>query len=362
MDIGSIIRRSPRLINTSLHILGCIQTLLLAETIQQWRRGELTTYHHLARPIISYISLWLLGYCIIFRNAFNSKSEVTELVADAVTFSDVAKEQLTRCCKNTTILDLFLNVCHACIVFSAAHMDNIFYTPFILVMVVGLFKALKEDIVLWRITNGNTIDMVTAYELFTIQNQDSGVNHDNVYFDVKNAKLNKSSEVRYYLCDELRSLNANLDLVKDLLETFHGYMNIVDRDGLTTPFELACLFCSVDIVQYMVELDDTLLDRRDEKGETPLHWACYNRGFQGLDVVNYILEKRMSLVTVANKNGDLPIHVASISDIFIEEIDPDPVCIEIVWRLLLAYPECLGCVGGTVINSNETDLHSKKNN
>ena len=73
----------------------------------------------------------------------------------------------------------------------------------------------------------------------------------------------------------------------------------------------------------------------------------------------------MSLVTKTNMDGDLPIHLASdkvnwkllqgrrLTD------GERPECIEVVLRLLLAYPECLNCVGGDT-SSNETDMHSKK--
>jgi len=305
----------------------------------------------------------------------------TEIVTEIVTFSDVAKESLNNYCRYTTVLEWFLMACSSYIVLYAEYMDNIDYTAFKLGLVVGLFKSLKEDIVLWQTTNGNNIDMDTAYELFTIKNDSSITTHGNVHYEIMSANLNDHKlDVRYYLCDELRSPNTNLDLVRDLLETFPGYMNILDRgDGLSTPFQLACQYCSVDIVKYMVEFDNTLLEYRDGIGDTPLHWACrgigfeviyyrdFSLSFQGLDAVNYILEKRMSLVTVANEDGDLPIHVAcDILDTFIgREEMLETVCTEIVWRLLLAYPDCLNCVGvggSTVINSNETDLHSKKNN
>ena len=167
--------------------------------------------------------------------------------------------------------------------------------------------------------------------------------------------------------------------VKSLLEAFPGYLHLPDRDGMS-PFEIACQFASVGIVQYMAELDGKLVEYVDGRGNTPLHWACRRKprvkpslshgSYQGLDVVNYLLEKQMSLVTVANKDGDLPIHLASYS---MKNPTPhrvgrakwnwntsEPERIEIVWRLLLAYPECLNCVNGSTSCLNGKDIDSKK--
>ena len=137
-----------------------------------------------------------------------------------------------------------------------------------------------------------------------------------------------------------------------------------DRDGMS-PFELACQFAHVDIVQYMLELDDKLIHYVDEGGDTPLHWACRGeRTYFSLDVVNYLLEKQMSLVTVTNKGGDLPIHVASdymkvSTGSPYHQKTSKPARVEIVWRLLLAYPDYLNCVGGSTSGSNGKDIDKK---
>ena len=107
----------------------------------------------------------------------------------------------------------------------------------------------------------------------------------------------------------------------------------------------------------MLELNDDINNYADS---TILHWACH-RKYDSLKLVKYLLEKQMQLVTNTNRKGELPIHVAcdTVNNCSLKS---QPEAIEIVWRLLLAYPECLSCVGGsTVIDSNEIDLQSKKN-
>ena len=173
-------------------------------------------------------------------------------------------------------------------------------------------------------------------------------------------------DIRYFLCDGLRRRDMKLGNVKSLLEVYPNYMNIHDRDG-TDPFELACRFASADIVRYMIELDEKRIDYVDERGNTPLHWACQRRpvrartgSFQSPDVVKYLLERKMSLVTVANKEGDLPIHIANDRMMNSRPVLHEPERIVIVWRLLLAYPDCLSCVGGDTSSSSDEDNDDNK--
>ena len=261
--------------------------------------------------------------------------------------------------------------------FLAEYMDKSYVVYHLLQLVVvtsGVYMGFETDRLLWRITIGNRIDidiaktLFDAYLLYMYHLQ-------RCYGDID------VLDIRYFLCDALRRQDMKLSTVKSLLEIYPGYLHLPDRDGSKTPFELACQFASVDIVHYMVELDEKRISYVDDRGNTPLHWACQRRShatppgsyikfqhpvnasyldIQGPDVVNYLLEKRMSLVTVTNKNGDLPIHVAN-DRMKNNWTMHEPQRIEIVWRLLLAYPDCLNCVGGSTRGSNDTDIQSKKN-
>ena len=241
---------------------------------------------------------------------------------------------------------------------------------FLLVSILHLFLAFKKDRLLWCITIGNRIDIEKAHRLKRVAFESTGPFYSDHNIDIL--------DIRYFLCDGLRrDIPIKLNSVKSLLGVFPDYMNIHDRDGMS-PFELACQFASVDLVQYMVEIDEKSICYVDDRGNTPLHWACQSgRTYLSIKVVNYLLEKQMSLVTVANKDGDLPIHVASDNVKELNVIDysskqrrgssrvtpmqryseyrraSEPQRIEIVLRLLLAYPDCLNCVGGEISDSNE---------
>ena len=167
-------------------------------------------------------------------------------------------------------------------------------------------------------------------------------------------------EMRYFFVDVLRRDYTKLHTVKELLDVYPAYLDILDRDGITTPFELACQYASAEIVLYMLGLNNDIDNLTNSE---KLHWVC-GRGTAGsLKVVNHILDFYPYLVTEPNKDGDLPIHVAS-DTVNTCPLKYQPECTEIVWRLLLAYPECLSlsCVGGsTVIKSNEMSIDDKKN-
>ena len=109
----------------------------------------------------------------------------------------------------------------------------------------------------------------------------------------------------------------------------------------------------------MIDFDAALMNVRDKRGNSPLHKACRGGNFKA---VPYLLEKQMSLVTETNIDGDLPIHLASdeLKSIY-RHPEYQPRIIEIVWRLLLAYPDCLNCVSKSRSCSNIEDIHSKKN-
>jgi len=245
---------------------------------------------------------------------------------------------------------------------------NIAYIIFMLISIGYLFVALVADRIIWHVTIGNRVDIDMAQRMYNIVYNPLGVIKTEV----------DESYIRNYLCLSLRRRDMKLSTVKELFEIFPGYISISDRDGMS-PFELACRFSSLDIVRYILELDEKMIDYVDDSGNTPLHWACQRKTYvnpslggsiQGLDVVNYLLEKRMSLVTVANKDGDLPIHLAS----YRMKTDPDrvgrskwnwtmagPERIEIVLRLLLAYPDCLNCAGGGTSSSSGKENDKKKN-
>jgi len=205
---------------------------------------------------------------------------------------------------------------------------------------------------MWLITLNRKLSVSEAGRIYDIVMHNRPAN----WLDSGQPQQN-TLEMQFFFCDALRKVYTKLHTIKELLEAYPRYMYILDRDGVTTSFELALQFANSDIVQYMLELNDDINNYADS---TILHWACH-RKYDSLKLVKYLLEKQMKLVTNTNRKGELPIHVAcdTVNNCSLKY---QPEAIEIVWRLLLAYPECLSCVGNsTVIDSKGKGIDDKKN-
>jgi len=138
--------------------------------------------------------------------------------------------------------------------------------------------------------------------------------------------------------------------IKTLFRVFPSIastMYTADDEG-DIPFRLACQYSSVEVVKYMIELDNDLLNIRDSKGNTVMHYACRGNNYK---VINYLLNRHMILAVTRNFDGNLPVYILCSSErvhkwgirgdphrLFVEEA-PRPQHLETVMKLLLAYPE-----------------------
>lgn len=385
LKCGNMIRRIPKpkfLFQKSFEL---VRFAIMAESFMQWRRGD-ATYSQLLLPFVAIISITkLMPY---FHTHYIERE--WDMVYDLLT--DRTKEQFKKQCD---VLNVIIGICYFCGVYPAILYFNkpyVVYSAYKVVVVLGLFMAFEDDRLMWRITIGNRISVYDAHQICkaikTSRQRETDV------LDIRYSRRREMDvlDIRYFLCDGLRR-GFKLNTVKTLLQIYPDYINTLDRDKSswilrmslplklrgppTHPFLIACWSSTVDIVQYIAGLDNKLLDLRQNNpmdfqggllGDSPLHIACRRNNPEGLKVVNCLLEKRMALVTVANKDGDLPIHVASDSlklkytnysrprsrgrYPLAEEVGH----VEIVWRLLLAYPDCLNC---TTPGSSGKDVDKK---
>jgi len=144
---------------------------------------------------------------------------------------------------------------------------------------------------------------------------------------------------QYLLHDTLREDPSgeyiSLSEIQMLINIFpSGIMKVEDDEG-ATPFQVACLYYSVGVVEYLLGTEYRLLDTRDNRGDTALHYACRGNNYK---VVKYLLERRMQLVNKRNAEGDLPVYLLCSTGENSSNRD-DPEHVETIWRLLLAYPE-----------------------
>ena len=345
--------------NIYLKIIDIIRNIILVDTILYYRsREQSTTYLELCGVCIALI-LVFAAIATIQRHIYTYYMEYEWFHAqNSIRFDNVKMELFDR----ISLYHMLGMIGYVFFVLPAAYFyydwPELAYVLLLLASLWGFMKAFEEDWMLWRITIGRRLSVSEATSIYDIVMHNRPANW---WEEGGGGQPQRNTlEMRFFFVDVLRRDYTNLDTVKELLDVYPAYLDILDRDGVTTPFELACQFASADIVLHMLGLTNDI-DINKLTGSEKLHLAC-GRGTAGsLKVVNHVLDFHPYLVTVPNKDGDLPIHVAG-DTVNTCPVKYQPECTEILWRLLLAYPECLSCVGGsTVIESNEMSIDDKKN-
>jgi len=333
--ISSIISRIPKPKQIFYTILEQVRTGILIGTFIKWWKHEELTYLNVGLSVVTVVSITRI------RNYFHTHYVERELLIVSNLLPSWQKERFTTFYIR---VNLFIVVCICYGLFPVIYYKGEpILTALVVPILVDLYRVFTDDLVLWQITISNRIDIDTSFQIMSI------------------FRLIDVLGIRYLLCDCLRSGELSLQSFKALVQAFPGYIYLPDRDGSTSLFQIACQCTHNSLtVEYMVQLDENLLNNRDDRGNTPLHWASRHGKTNN---VRYLLEKQMSLVTVENKDGDLPIHLASdrLNEDTEEWIEVEEDRIEIVWRLLQAYPDCLDCVRGVVSCSNGKDIDKKKN-
>lgn len=78
---------------------------------------------------------------------------------------------------------------------------------------------------------------------------------------------------------------APLGSIKLLLSGNPAALQVADRNGVY-PLHIACEFSSAKVVQFLVEVEDDVLDKSDSNGDSPLHFACR---VANIEVINYLV-------------------------------------------------------------------------
>ena len=130
--------------------------------------------------------------------------------------------------------------------------------------------------------------------------------------------------------------NIPLGSIKLLVKGNSSAVRVMDN-CFALPLHIACAFTSVNVVKYLVDLDEDTLDYVDANNNSPLHCACWGGN---CNIVKYLVEANASLVSKRNNDNDLAIHL--LLECGKEILDRDSLeYVETVWQLLLANPEVI---------------------
>ena len=127
---------------------------------------------------------------------------------------------------------------------------------------------------------------------------------------------------------------ATLGAIKLLVKGNPAALQVAESRG-KLPLHIACEFCSVEVAQYLVELDSSCLNAHDANENLPFHYAC--RG-GNCGAIKYLLGKSAPSVSKRNADNKLPIHLLCEygGDTNVRE---SLIYVEAIWLLLLAHPE-----------------------
>lgn len=153
--------------------------------------------------------------------------------------------------------------------------------------------------------------------------------------------------IKFLLHDAIRNSYVDetdiIEAIKSLVEILpEGILHVADDKGLI-PFQIACQFSSIEMVECFLEIMDAdMLSVHGKNGDTVMHYACSGGN---LDLVDHILDYHMQLVTKRNVKGELPLHLlCNCKETWFNQSDKSHLDhLELVWRLLLAYPEAVCC-------------------
>jgi len=126
---------------------------------------------------------------------------------------------------------------------------------------------------------------------------------------------------------------ATLGSIKLLVQANPSALRVIDNQG-SLPLHIACESSSTDVVEYLLELDDTFLNHFDSGRNSPLHYACLGGNCR---TVTYLLERNVPSVSEPNNDGKLPFHLLCETE---GQVDRDSLeYVDTIWQLLLAHPQ-----------------------
>ena len=145
-------------------------------------------------------------------------------------------------------------------------------------------------------------------------------------FSLYAARVNDPATTPFLLHDAILN-NVSLGVIKLLLDRYPGLEKVANSDGIY-PLHLACEFSSIEMVEYLVELDRSYLATCDDRNNYPLHFAC--RGGKKNNV-QYLLQTEAG-GAVSERNGDNKLAIELLFEAGCDDT-------ETIWQMLLAYPE-----------------------
>jgi len=129
----------------------------------------------------------------------------------------------------------------------------------------------------------------------------------------------------------------SLKLIRSKIDRYDDLSLALDRNGCSA-IHIACRHgISIDSLKQILTIGDSLW-QEDNTSEIPLHKAC--RGGH-LEIVQELLEREITTVQKRNMKGELPVHILAKKAGKNTEILDSMQYTEAIFRLLLSHPEAM---------------------
>ena len=141
----------------------------------------------------------------------------------------------------------------------------------------------------------------SIYEkLFSILKHKFRINQINTYLNIPD--LDGNTPLLY------AAYRGNLKIIQNLINN-GSLLNCTSKSGLNV-IHMAAQGNNPNIIIFFKEKYNFTINKKDNNGNTPLHWACYSNAENS---INFLLSF-ISDVNVKNNNGQTPLHICVLTE------------------------------------------------
>ena len=140
----------------------------------------------------------------------------------------------------------------------------------------------------------------TYEKLFSILKYKFRINKINTYLNIQD--LDGNTPLLY------AAYRGNLKIIQNLINN-GSLLNCTSKSGLNV-IHMAAQGNNPNIIIFFKEKYNFTINKKDNNGNTPLHWACYSNAENS---INFLLSF-ISDVNVKNNNGQTPLHICVLTE------------------------------------------------
>ncbi|GLV42001.1 Ankyrin [Carabus blaptoides fortunei] len=183
--------------------------------------------------------------------------------------------------------------------------------------IVSLILEFNKDVIDIQDTWGNTAlyTAIKTYNNIPESSESILLMLSKRLLDLMDTQLDTALHTNPKLCRNIPK-NHVIETVRVLIE--NGASIVIKNKAGDTPLHYATLFKAVELVSFISQLDDTVVNIVDKHGGTALHRLCrdYNEEFQEqiMDIARVLIKNGVSVI-IKDKDGCTALHYATVKKV-----------------------------------------------